>query len=1021
MKRAGAGLVLAGLLGVLVACGAPPSGEPTAPFASIVIRTASSGVSSSSTVRLGSTQQFSATARDASGNPVAPQPVFTWSSSNPSVVSVNASGLATAVGDGVASITASASRVTSNAVTLTVRGTLEASGGTLNRGAGVPLGTFVAYKLRDSSGNPPTTSFQLSLSGPPDWNRGQPLVLNPANASGVEMLFLNSVAPVSGTYTLFANLGGQILSSSFSLNASQQMAQPLSVSVSNPSPTSVRASWGLVIGAASYVTRLVASADGAVAAEAVVVALNHTFAPSPPLSGTPYYVAAYGLSADLSTPDPALPAQVNASRRASASFTPAGSAAPGTISGTVRIADAEGRVDVPNYAALEPGSYRPGEVIVKFRPGVGLQSLGSLRADGVSLARVREVGLEGAALYRASADDQTMLEAIAALNRRADVEYAQPNFIYRPTQITTPNDPSFAAQWNYPAINLPQTWALERGQSSPVTVAVVDTGIFASHPDLSSKLEIGYDFVSDPTNAGDGNGRDGNPEDAGSAATSFFHGTHVAGTVAAATNNAAGVAGVSWGARILPVRALGLQGGTVSDITDGMLWAAGVTLPGLPPNPSPAQVINLSLGGERPCRQDPLYQDVINRVLARGVAVVVSAGNSTANTADFSPASCSGVVNVAASNSQTQRAYYSNYGPRVDLMAPGGSTLINLGGIIQGGGILSTLRTDAGQPNYAYYQGTSMAAPHVAGVLALMKSARPTLGVAEAMDILRRTARPFNSSQCSGEQGLSNGSRTPPPSLTGADCGAGLLDAYAAVQAAQAAASPGFSIRPDTSGAGAGAGSGGSVALSLERWGGFTGVVNLSVSGLPPGVTSSFTPNPAGASAATFQFNVAASTAPGIYNLTLSGTGAGQTRSVPFTLVVGVLPANLTLAGAKITAQFWNGSAAVAASSREVTLSANAAIAAYSVSSLPAGNYYLEGWLDLNRNGIRDDPDYLGVYQVGGSPTLVTQPATGINFELYPVLNLSGLGQNLLNQSLSWRLSRLTPPAPTPLSDEPQK
>ena len=153
---------------------------------------------------------------------------------------------------------------------------------------------------------------------------------------------------------------------------------------------------------------------------------------------------------------------------------------------------------------------------------------------------------------------------------------------------------------------------------------------------------------------------------------SSWHGTHTAGTIGAASNNGVGVAGVNWNSKILPVRVLGKCGGYTSDIADGMRWAAGLSVSGVPANANPAKVLNLSLGGYGAC--DATYQNAVNAIVAAGTTIVVSAGNSNADAVNYRPGNCTGVITVAATNRDGGRAYYSNYGSTVEISAPGGET-----------------------------------------------------------------------------------------------------------------------------------------------------------------------------------------------------------------------------------------------------------------------------------------------------------------------------------------------------------
>ena len=338
-----------------------------------------------------------------------------------------------------------------------------------------------------------------------------------------------------------------------------------------------------------------------------------------------------------------------------------------------------------------------------------------------------------------------------------------------------PNDPMFAQQWHYHesagGINLPTAWNITTGSAS-VVVAVIDTGI-RPHADLAGRVLPGYDFISNVTTANDGNGRDADSSDPGdygcNGSNSSWHGTHVAGTIGAASNNSSGVSGINWGSRILPLRVLGVCGGYTSDIVDALRWAAGIAIPNVPLNTTPARVANLSLGGANGgC--SATFQNAVNDVIARGMVVVVSAGNSNADAATFEPASCNGVVAVAATGRSGNKASYSNFGSKVAIAAPGGSG---------SNGVLSTLNaglTSPGADAYASYQGTSMAAPHVSGTASLMLSANPALTSAQVVQLLKSSARQFpvgTGSDCST-----------------ATCGAGIVDAGAAVAAALAAGAP---------------------------------------------------------------------------------------------------------------------------------------------------------------------------------------------------------------------------------------
>src|SRR5690606_20344219 len=206
-------------------------------------------------------------------------------------------------------------------------------------------------------------------------------------------------------------------------------------------------------------------------------------------------------------------------------------------------------------------------------------------------------------------------------------------------------DTYFSQQWGFGTgsggIRATQAWDTTSGAGA--VVAVLDTGI-TSHSDLNANVLPGYDFISSSSVAGDGNGRDSDPSDPGDyygGYASSWHGTHVAGTVAALTNNAKGVAGTAYGAKIVPVRVLGRGGGYDSDIADAVVWASGGSVSGVPANANPAEAITLSLGGSGSCGS--AMQNAINGAVGRGSTIVIAAGNSNANTSGFSPANCSNV------------------------------------------------------------------------------------------------------------------------------------------------------------------------------------------------------------------------------------------------------------------------------------------------------------------------------------------------------------------------------------------
>ena len=422
-------------------------------------------------------------------------------------------------------------------------------------------------------------------------------------------------------------------------------------------------------------------------------------------------------------------------------------------------------------------------LIIQYRAGSAAASRSSPQALALAHEAVQRAGVQmrflrrhalGAHVFKLDrklpeAEVQALARAVAAAD--ADIDYAEPDRLLQ--ALFTPNDTSYASQWHYyeatAGLNLPTAW--DKSTGSGVVVAVLDTG-FRPHADLAANLLPGYDFIGDLAVANDGNGRDGDASDPGdwvaanecggthAARNSSWHGTHVAGTIAAVTHNASGVAGVAYGAKVVPARVLGQCGGYTSDIADAIIWASGGSVSGVPANANPAKVINMSLGGGGSC--DATTQSAINSARSRGTTVVVAAGNSNANAGSYSPASCAGVITVAAVGRTGSRAYYSNYGAVVDVAAPGGDMSTGASN-----GVLSTMNAGTTVPaadNYAYYQGTSMATPHVAGVVALMLAKNAALTPDEVETRLKSSTRAFTGT-CS-------------------QCGTGLVDANAAVDAA---------------------------------------------------------------------------------------------------------------------------------------------------------------------------------------------------------------------------------------------
>lgn len=467
----------------------------------------------------------------------------------------------------------------------------------------------------------------------------------------------------------------------------------------------------------------------------------------------------------------------------------------GSVAGTLVFSGAPLLGASVAVGAAAPARFVPGEVVVAFAGDVLPQASADLVVGNVAWKAVRDLAVrpsgtapgapatQGATgahlrLYRASGmDAAATLAAIDRLRRRSDVAAADPNWILR--AFARPDDSYYPLQWDLAAIDVPGAWAIEDGTGSSITVAVIDTGAFP-HPDLADRLLPGYDFVSDPSAAGDGDGDDPDPTDLGG--VTGYHGSHVAGTIAAVADNAFGIAGINWGARVVPVRALGADGGgTYADILDAVTWAGGGSVAGVPDNANPARVINLSLGGDvmGPCPSTiaPEFQSLADA----GVVVVAAAGNAGTDASTTFPANCPGVIAVGATGPDDTRAAYSNYGGPVTLMAPGGDTgsAVTVAGATYPAGIWSTVAFDhdgTAQPAFAAYEGTSMATPHVSGIVSLMLARDPALDHDQVLARLRDAAVPLSAAACGRP--------------TGSACGAGLINAAAAVAGTRASGLP---------------------------------------------------------------------------------------------------------------------------------------------------------------------------------------------------------------------------------------
>jgi serine protease len=365
-------------------------------------------------------------------------------------------------------------------------------------------------------------------------------------------------------------------------------------------------------------------------------------------------------------------------------------------------------------------------------------------------------------------EETRRIEQALQPNIQAPMHGISCNFIKHAFRV--PNDPYYILQWHHEFARMPAAWDVSTG-SDDIIVAVIDTGLVLSHPDVETRVVQGVDMISDASIAGDGNGRDTDPTDPGDGAygngQSSWHGTHTAGIIAAETNNGEGVSAITWAGKVQPVRVLGMgSSGSDFDILSGIFWAAGdANIEDVPQNQNPARVINLSLGG--PASQEGYnnWVELLESLLVTDAEaynypiVVVAAGNQDQIVDNTTPANIDLVITVGATRYDGRRASYSNWGNAVDIMAPGGQTDKDQNADGYPDGILSLFDND-----YNFEQGTSMAAPVVSGVAALLLAIDPTLTHGQIEDILQQT-------------GNANG-------MCDEGCGAGHLDAAAALLSA---------------------------------------------------------------------------------------------------------------------------------------------------------------------------------------------------------------------------------------------
>lgn len=543
------------------------------------------------------------------------------------------------------------------------------------------------------------------------------------------------------------------------------------------------------------------------------------------------------------------------------------------------------------------------------------------------------------------------LQEVKRLSQQPGVRSATVNRIVH-AQLT-PTDPLFARQrWHYESIQLPAAWDITTG-SSDVIVAVIDSGAVLGHPELQSKFVDGYDMV----------GRDADVTDSGYqiGTERIYHGTHVMGTIGAVANNGNGGAGVAWGARIMPIRALDGRSGTAYNVMQSVRYAAGL------PNDSGrlparrADIINMSLGSDDSCTAGEA--ELFEQVAAAGIVVVASAGNSRSNV-ETSPATCPSVFGVIATGPGGNLAEYSNYGPRFSLAAPGGDMRFDadVDGFLDG--IFSTAGTPGNgviDPSYTYLQGTSMASPHVAGVFALMKSVRPSLTPLELRQLLE-----------GGWITDEDPSNAPYYELSH-----GVINAYKAVRAAgnnmtpppRVGATPGLLILDRGSE---------SATFTLRN----TGIGALTVGnvrGVAPWLTivpESVTADGLG------RYRVTANTTGlprGTHNTSVEVQSSAGTMNIP--VVVNKLLYGSASSLSKLYVRFSDGGSSAVVTTRAIDN--RFGDISYRIDDLPFGTFVVTAGTDMNNDGnICDAGEVCGVYPIRGVPEAIEYSGVRDNVDI---------------------------------------
>jgi subtilisin family serine protease len=384
-------------------------------------------------------------------------------------------------------------------------------------------------------------------------------------------------------------------------------------------------------------------------------------------------------------------------------------------------------VSAPAFAQMTS----PGKILIKLEKAAKTDAEAAARVEALACAKQHGLKLERRSALGwvvvsvAGNDEKATADALTCARDDKGVRAVDSITIQKAFRL--PDDEFVDELWGFAAIGADFAWDTTIGLPTQ-RVGVVDTGISRDHIDLFEKDEAGFDFISDPAIAEDGDGRDAEYQD--DAPGAGFHGSHVSGTIAASADDATGVPGLNWNAKIVTGRALGEVGGLSLDVVEAAAWMAGFDVPGVPSiGADRVSVINLSLGSDNPC--SPLQEDFYGAIIESGVAVVAAAGNTDNFTPTGAPANCPGVIAVAAAGPTFRLASYSNFDDRIDVVAPGGdgfefdpaSSILSVDG--------------SGDSSYIAIDGTSMACPHVTGVVSLMQAVNPNLSPAQIRAILQ--------------------------------------------------------------------------------------------------------------------------------------------------------------------------------------------------------------------------------------------------------------------------------------------